>query len=99
MLVRGGGPVARTLVARELNTHLPFLQSRESYPTRLVHHRDGATSTSNRLVSGDIFHLESLKISQNVSSLVTWYEEELLEKSLSTYCVKPAGKYFGISPR
>ena len=33
---------------------------------RLAHHSDDATSTSNRLVSGNRFHSESLKRGRNV---------------------------------
>ena len=50
-----------------LEVHFPLTGlSRETRPVRLVHHRDDPTSTANRLVSGDLLHLESLKRSQDV---------------------------------
>ena len=65
---------------------------------RLVHHHDDATSTSKRLVSGSLF-TSSPRRGVESSSWVTWYVEDFSEKLLSTYCVNPAGKYFGMSPR
>ena len=67
VLIRSDGPVARYIVARELEVHFPLSgRSRETRPVRLVHHRDDPTSAANRFVSGDLFHSESLKRSGNV---------------------------------
>ena len=61
MPVWGAGPVAKLFVARKLKAHFPFPGPMGcSCPVRLVHHRDDATSTSNRLVSGSRFHFEWL---------------------------------------
>ena len=69
VLIRSAGPVVQYLVARELEVHFPLPgRSRETRSVRLVHHRDDPASTTNRLVSGDIFHFESLKRSRNVVS-------------------------------
>ena len=58
VVVRGAGPVAQTFVARELKAHFSFPgHLGESCSVRLVHHCDDATSTSNRLVSSNVFHL------------------------------------------
>ena len=52
-------------------------------------------------MSGNIFHLLSLKRSRNVvlGDGIQGGGGGFLEKLLSTYCVNPAGKYFGMSPR
>ena len=66
VLDRSTCPVAQYLVARKLEVHFPLQGwSRETHPVRLVHQRDDTTSTAKRLVSGDLFHLESLKRSRN----------------------------------
>lgn len=52
---------------RELKVDLPFPgRSRESRLVRLVHHTGDPTSTTNRLVSGDILHFGSLNGSRNI---------------------------------
>ena len=67
VLVRGAGPVAQNFVARKLKVHFPFPGwTGWSCLVRLVHHRDDDTSTSNRFVSGNLFHVESLKRGRNV---------------------------------
>ena len=66
---------------------------------RLVHPRDDATSTSNLLVSGNLFHFELLKRGRSVVLDDVVRGGGFLEKLLSTYCVNHAGKFFGMSPR
>ena len=67
VLVRGTGPVAQTFVARELNVYYPFPGPvGRILSNAFRHHRDGATSTSNRLVYGNLLHSASLKRSRNV---------------------------------
>ena len=59
VLVRIAHPVAQYLVAKKLEVHFPFPGwSTETRLVRLVHRRDDPTSTKNRLVSGDLFHLK-----------------------------------------
>ena len=85
MLIRSAGPVARYILARELEVLFPpSRRSRETRPVRLVHHRDDPISTANRFMSGDLLHLGSLKGSGNVvlSDVVLG---RLLHKLLSTY--------------
>ena len=98
MLIRSAGPVAQYLVVEQLEVHLRLPGgSGETHPVRLVHHGDDPTSTANRLVSGDLFHFESLKQNRNVVlSDVVWgrFPGEIVEYM----CVNPAEKYFGMSP-
>ena len=62
VLIRSACPVAQYLVAKKLEVHFPLpRRSRETRPVRLVHHRDDLTSTTNRLVSGDLFYFESYR--------------------------------------
>ena len=58
VLVRGAGPMTQNVGAGEVKVHFP-LPGRfgESHPVRLVWHRDGGTSSPDRLVSGDLLHL------------------------------------------
>ena len=67
VLIQRAGPVAQYFVTRELEVHFPRPgRSRETRPVRLVYQRDDPTLTSNRLVSGFLLHVESLKRSRNV---------------------------------
>ena len=67
VLVRDAGPVAQNIVARKLKVHFPFSGwTGEPYPVRLVHHRDDATWTSNRFLSGNRFRSGSLERVGNV---------------------------------
>ena len=98
MLIRSAGSVAQYLVAEKLEVHFSLQgRSRETRPVHLVHRRDDASSTTNRLVSGDLLHFESLKRSGN-AVLSKGYGGDFLENLLSTYFVSPAGIYFGMSP-
>ena len=63
----GPGPVARKFATRKLKAHFPFPgRTGWACPVRRVHHRNGATSISCRLVPGNRFHFESLKRARNV---------------------------------
>ena len=67
VLVRGTDPVTQTFVARELKVLVPFPgRSRESRPVRPVYDCYYVTSTTYRLVSGDLLHFEWLKTGRNV---------------------------------
>ena len=77
--VRGASPVAQYVVAKKLEAHFPLPgQSREIRQVRLVHHCDNPTSTTNRLVSGNLLHFESLKRSRNIV-LIDVVRERFLE--------------------
>ena len=69
---------------------------------RFVHHHDDFTATANRLVSGDLLHLEALNRSRSVV-LSDVVRGEFLEKLLGTYlcqlCRQKKKTSFGISPR
>ena len=58
VLVRSAGPITQNVGAGGVKVHFP-LPGRfgESHPMRLVQHRDDATSSPHRLVSGDLLHL------------------------------------------
>ena len=67
VLVRSTRSVAQYLVAKKVEVYIPLPgRSRETRPLRFVPHGDDPTSTANRLGSGDLLHLESLKKSRNV---------------------------------
>ena len=67
VLVRSTRSVAHYLVAKKVEVYIPLPgRSRETRPLRFVPHGDDPTSTANRLVSGDLFHFESLKRNRNV---------------------------------
>ena len=68
VLVRNARPVtAQYLVAKNMKIQFPLPgRPRETRPVRFVHPRDDPTLTTNRLVSGDIFHFESSKRNRNV---------------------------------
>ena len=58
MLVRSAGPITQNVGAGEVEVHFPLPGwFGESHPMRLVWHRDDATSSSDRLVTGDLLHL------------------------------------------
>ena len=83
---------------RELEVSFPFPgRSRELRPVRLVYHLNYTTSTSSRLVSGDLLHFESVKRSRNV--VLSYVVRERFRGGVVQHVFRnSACKYCGMSP-